>query len=360
MSNESNILIIDDDETILDSMTQVFSKEGYCTKTAGNGDQGIRILKENEPDLVFVDLKMPGKGGIEVLEEIKEFDPDCVAIVITGFGTIQSAVEAMKHGAYDFLPKPFTPDELRFIVKRGLERRRYIQETAHLRKEREMMRKNFISLVTHELRSPLAAVQQNLTVITGGMAGTIPEKALHILQRMSIRIKGLISLINDWLDFSRIESGEIVKEMSDVDIKELLHEVLDSLQPLSNEKKVSIFFKEPADYPPVRGNRETLLMLFMNLAHNAIKYNKEGGEVKIILEPGMSGTKVTVSDTGIGIPEKSLPLIFEQFYRVKDGTNVSGTGLGLSLVKKIVEAHSGNIEVRSEVGKGTVFEVHLP
>ncbi len=360
MSRKPIVLIIDDEEFILDSCCQVFTKEGYRTETAKDGDAGLQKLKETKPDLVLVDLKMPRKSGIEVLEELRTIDPNCVAIVITGYATIESAVEAMKRGAYDFLPKPFTPDELRIIVRRGLERRQYIQETERLREEKTKMRENFVSMVSHELRSPLAAVQQNLMVIIGGMVGEIPEKANQRLLRMKERIKGLISLISDWLDLSRIESGEMVTKMEQVDLKTILSEVMELMKPLADEKKVTLRFTAPEKYPSIAGNQETLQMLFTNLIHNGIKYNREMGEVDIVLKNEKKGAKVIINDTGVGIPKEKLPLIFEQFYRVKNGKQAEGSGLGLSIVKKIVEAHSGSIEVESESGKGTTFTVYLP
>jgi len=354
------VLIIDDEEFMLDSCCQVFTKEGYQTETAKDGDAGLQKFKETKPDLVLVDLKMPGKSGMQVLEELRTIDSNCVAIVITGYATIESAVEAMKHGAYDFLPKPFTPDELRIIVRRGLERRQSIEETEKLREEKEMMRYNFVTMVSHELRSPLAAVQQNLMVITGGLVGEIPEKTNQMLLRMKERIKGLISLISDWLDLSRIESGEMVTKMEPVDLKIILSEVMEMMKPLADEKKVTLRFTAPEKYPSIVGGRETLQMLFTNLIHNGIKYNRKGGKVEVILENEDQGTKIIVKDTGVGIPREKLPLIFEQFYRVKKKEAVVGSGLGLSIVKKIVEAHSGSIGVESELGKGTTFTVCLP
>lgn len=360
MSKEPTVLIIDDDDVILDSCCQVFNKEGYRTETARNGEIGLQKVRETKPDLILVDLKMPGKDGMAVLEEIKTYDTDFVAIVITGYGTIGSAVEAMKRGAYDLLLKPFTPDELRIIVRRGLERGRFIQETRTLREEKEKMRNNFISMVSHELRSPLAAVQQNLMVLMEGMVGELPEKAQEMLLRMKARIKGLISLISDWLDLTRIESGELVIKRESLDLREVLREVVDLLQPLADEKKVALSFMVQKNGSPVLGNREMMQMLFTNLVHNGIKYNREGGKVEIILEKEYQGLKVTVKDTGVGIPKENLPLIFEQFYRVKNEKRIVGSGLGLSIVKKIVEAHFGSIEVSSEIGRGSVFSVHLP
>ena len=357
---ETKILIIDDDTTMLDSCCQVFAKEGYDTLTAENGDEGLGKVRQEKPDLVLVDLKMPGKSGIDVLTELKKMDPNCVAIVITGYGTIESAVEAMKVGAYDFLPKPFTPDELRFMVRRGLERRHFIIQNESLMHEKEMMRNNFISMVSHELRSPLAAVQQNLMVITGGIVGEIPDKAQDMLERMQVRIKGLIGLISDWLDLSRIESGEMVSRMEPVSLKDVLSEVIDMLKPLTEEKNIRLNLDIPDDYPTILANQETLHMLFTNLIHNAIKYNKEGGRVTVSVEEEDQRTKIAVSDTGVGIPKENLPLIFEQFYRVKNGKHIVGSGLGLSIALKIIEAHHGTISVTSKLDKGTTFTIQLP
>src|SRR3989304_10092798 len=140
MNQKSKLLIIDDEEIILDSCTQILAGDDLQIATALNGTLGLQLIKELMPDLVFVDLKMPGISGLEVIERIHDFDPNIVAIVITGYATVTSAVEAMKKGAYDFLPKPFTPDELRLIARRGLEKRRLILETVTLRKEKEMLR----------------------------------------------------------------------------------------------------------------------------------------------------------------------------------------------------------------------------
>ena len=169
---KATILVIDDEEAIRDSCSQVLSKDGYATETAENGQIGLRKIREVKPDLVLIDLKMPGMSGMELLEEIGRIDPDIVSIVITGYATIESAVEAMKLNAYDFLPKPFTPDQLRIVIERGLERRRLTAESARLRREKEMMRENFITLVSHQLRSPLASVKQYFGVIQEGFSAT--------------------------------------------------------------------------------------------------------------------------------------------------------------------------------------------
>jgi DNA-binding NtrC family response regulator len=140
MKNKSKILIIDDEEVVLDSCTQILAGGDYEILTTQDGTSGLKLVEEFKPDLIYVDLKMPGLSGFDVLEQLSDLDPTVVAIVITGYATISSAIDAMKKGAYDFLPKPFTPDEFRIITQRGLEKRRLILETIALRREKEMLR----------------------------------------------------------------------------------------------------------------------------------------------------------------------------------------------------------------------------
>ncbi|MFH2040834.1 MAG: response regulator, partial [Chloroflexota bacterium] len=142
LESTPRIIIIDDEEVILDSCKQILRKENYQLTTVSNGELGIKLIKETTPDLVFVDLKMPGLSGFEVLKLIQEIDPNIVSIVITGFSTVSSAVEAMKNGAYDFLPKPFNPEEFRLITNRGLDRRKLVLETIALKREKEMLKEH--------------------------------------------------------------------------------------------------------------------------------------------------------------------------------------------------------------------------
>jgi len=361
MDKPCRILVIDDEEAMRDSCRQVLTRAGYEVDLASNGEKGLEQVRSFAPDLVLLDLKMPGLSGTEVLEQLPAIDPHLITVVITGYATVESAVEAMKQGAYDYLPKPFSPEELRIIVRRGLERRRYMLETERLLREKEMMRKNFVSLVSHELRSPLAAIQQNLIVITSSLAKDIPEQPLQMLERMKARIKGLITLISDWLNLSRIESGEFLTGMEEVDLIEVLNDVTDLLAPLAQEKEVILHNEAPSSFPKLKGTREILTMLLVNLVQNGIKYNRKGGSVTMTVKreaPELA--LITVGDTGIGIPKDKLPYIFEQFYRAKQkGSEVEGSGLGLSIVHLIVEALQGSIQVESEENKGTTFAVRL-
>lgn len=362
VSQKATILVIDDEEAIRDSCRQVLSKDGYVAETAENGHMGLRKIREVKPELVLIDLKMPGIGGMELLERIGEIDPDIISVVITGYATIESAVEAMKRDAYDFLPKPFTPDQLRIVVERGLERRRLAVESARLRREKEMMRENFITLVSHQLRSPLASVQQYFGVIREGFAGEATDTQKEIIEKAGGYIDSLMQLIDDWLNMSRVEAGKIVEKFEPVSLVPILSETLETLKPQAEAKKVVLELSSSNNLPLIKGDPKCLKEAFLNLVSNGIKYNHEEGRVTVSVKEQRDDLVVDVSDTGIGISRENLPFIFDEFFRVKsrETLHITGTGLGLPIAKRIIEAHNGHTKVVSELGRGTTFSILLP
>jgi len=362
MPGNATILVIDDEKAMRDSCYQVLTKDGYRTETSEDGDSGLQKIMEIRPDLVLVDLKMPGMSGMELLEKIGDFDPNIVSIVITGYATIESAVEAMKRNAYDFLPKPFTPDQLRIVTRRGLERRRLTLESARLQQEKEKMKENFITLVSHQLRSPLASIQQYFEVILEGFAGEVASKQKEMIEQASKRIDELLRLVNDWLNMSRIEAGKLTGKFEPVDLVSILSETIGLLKPLADERKVALEMDLRGSPPIVQGNGESLKQAFTNLVSNAIHYNREGGMVNISTREQGNHLVVEITDTGIGISQKNLHFIFDEFFRVKTKKTrgVTGSGLGLPIAKRIIEAHNGSIKAVSKLGKGTTFSILLP
>ncbi len=356
------ILVIDDEEAMRDSCSQILTKSNFQAVTAEDGSIGLQKLKDLKPEVALIDLKMPGISGFDVLEKLPEIDPHIIPIVITGYATVDSAVEAMKKGAYDFLPKPFTPEELRIIIKRALERRKLILEAETLRQEKKLMEENFITLVSHQLRSPLVAIQQYFEVILAGMAGQVDEKTKDMILRARERLDGLLKLITDWLDLARISRGRIVDKFRLFDLKSLLEKQIEFMRPFAQENSVSLELAAPSASVSIQGDEQTLEQVFSNLINNAIKFNRPQGVVTVRLkeEPGL--VIIEVEDTGIGIAKEHIPNLFAQFYQVnrREGQKYKSTGLGLSIAKKIVEAHNGSIQVTSELGKGSTFRVLLP
>jgi len=362
MQEQATIIVIDDEKAIRDSCCQVLTKDGYRVETAINGIVGLQKIRDIKPDLVLIDLKMPGIGGMELLEKIEDVDPNIISIVITGYATIESAVEAIKRNAYDFVPKPFTPDQLRIVIERGLERRRLAIESARLQQEKEMMKKNFVTLVSHQLRSPLASIKQSFVVILEGFAGEVASKQKEMIEKAGEHIDCLLQLINDWLNMSRIEADDLTKKFEPVDLIIVLSETLKLLKPLADAGKVTLEFNLNDNLPMVQGDRESLKHVFMNLIGNGINYNREGGTVTVNEGEQGDDLVIDICDTGIGISEDDLHFIFEDFFRVKskETRGINGSGLGLPIVKRIIEAHNGSIRVASKVGQGTAFCVILP
>jgi len=362
-NDKKRIIVIDDDPVMRLSCFKILDKEGYLVETYEDGEQGLKAIEKQKPDLLVIDLKMPKIGGMEVIARVHEIDPEICIVVITGYATIGTAVDAMKAGAYDFLPKPFTPDELRLIVSRGIERSELAEQSRRLKQEKENLQRRFLTFVSHQLQSPLVAVQQYLDVLKH--LGDSPDKQSlqnEWINRSLDRIKELISIIRDWLTISKIESGQFVECLGRVAVKPIIDDLVQTYAEQAKEKNITMISNLENNLPDLKAHDECLKMLFSNLIVNAIKYNKPNGTIKISAKDEADNLIISVSDTGIGIPDDKLDLIFEEFYRVKDEStkNISGTGLGLPICKKIINELGGKIAVESQYNKGTSFQVFLP
>lgn len=490
MTKAITILVVDDEKGIREGCRRILTSEGYAVDVAENGKQGLDKVKAASYDLILVDLMMPVMGGIEFMEAVRQFDSEIIMIVITGFATVETAVEAMKHGAYDYVPKPFTPEQLVSVLNRGLEKRRLSKEAEKLREERdqkllevaseksklhaivnsmadgiivinrerqlvlwnpaaikmldlnvkleagkdfkeiieekdlvdvinkafspdfsqytvlseeieltkgetktimvhvacvrdekgsdlgvvstfrditglkevEEVKSQFVTMVAHELRAPLAAVEGYLTAYLTGVAGTDPQFNRQMLERARLRSQSLMELVNDLLQFVRLESKKVVRKKELLDMSDIIVNTLELLKQQGASKDLVFQLDMPEKLPLIEADRTEMEQLITNLVSNAIKYNVKNGKVIVSVVPDTHYLNITVTDTGIGIEEESLPCIFDEFYRVQGAKTryTTGTGLGLSIVKRIVESHFGRIEVESKVDKGTTFTVKLP
>jgi two-component system, sensor histidine kinase and response regulator len=360
-AQENTVFVIDDDDIIRLSCEQILKKSGYTVETFGKGHEGIERLKEVRPPLLVVDIKMPELDGFEIIKLVRKIDPDIVIVVITGYATIETAIDAMKAGAYDFLPKPFTPSELRLIIERGVERWRLAKETQLLRKQKEDVERKFVTLVSHQLKGPLGAVKQYLDVLLY-TNNQLPAEAVEWISRSQARISEMLSLIQDWLMLAKLDRGALCDRTVSSDMSKVVESVLHEYQHLPSAANVQLTTEIGTELEEVCGDPVSLNMLLSNLVNNAIKYNRPGGSVKIKLSRSESRVVLQVSDTGIGIPASFRSHLFEEFYRAKtpETQNVPGTGLGLVICKRIVSELGGSIEVDSKEGEYTTFTVALP
>jgi signal transduction histidine kinase len=355
------VIVIDDDDIMLLSCSEILSRVGYTVETFSSGEEGIQRIETTPAPILVVDLKMPKIDGMEVIRRVRQIDPAMVIVVITGYATIATAVDAMKAGAYDFLPKPFTPEELRLIVNRSFERWHLAQESERLRQEKEQVQRRFVTFVSHQLKTPLVAAKQYLDVLLYSSHDELPERAQEWIQRCQLRIGEMLAIIQDWLDLSRIERGDLCRHDEGTDLDEVLDSVLQAMEPQASEADVTLASVRAPDLPPVRGDRVSLAMLLSNLVSNAIKYNRRGGSATVRTAREGDRAVVEVIDTGIGIAGASLEHLFQEFYRVKSELTreIPGTGLGLAICHRIVSELGGTIEVDSTEGKGTTFVVRL-
>jgi signal transduction histidine kinase len=236
-----------------------------------------------------------------------------------------------------------------------------LQDVTHL-KEMDRMKSEFVTMVSHELKAPLAAIQQQLEVLLEGIAGTLNDKQTHFLLRARERAQGLVDLIAELLDLSRIEAGRTRFQQEPLDLAPIIRRVAEFVSPQAEAKKQTLTLDLAPSLPLVSADPDGMDEVFMNLINNAIKYTPEGGRITLRAEVTEDEVKIHVTDTGFGIPAKDLPRIFDKFFRVKTAETraIAGTGLGLPIVKGIVEAHMGTIRVESQVGQGSTFTVELP
>ncbi len=355
------ILIIDDEEALRDGCRQVLEKCGYAVLTAEQGIEGINLAREHMPEIAFVDLKMPNISGMEIMEILSRDIPDIVLVMITGFASIVSAVEAMQKGAYDYLPKPFNPDQLRALTMRGLDHHNLKIETKKLREEKDQMEKNFITFVSHEMRSPLVVIRQCIEALKEVAGKSFDKDAREIIERCRKRVQNLEEMVEHWLDISRIENGTLAQQKVSLSLAFIISRSVEEMSPLCKKKGISLETNIPPKLPKITGDAESLVRVFTNVIGNATKYTPEGGKITIACQHDKYYITASIADTGMGIPSDKLLLIFEPFFRC-GGKNdkYSGSGLGLTFCKKIMESHNGSIAVSSKEGEGTTFVLTFP
>lgn len=492
---QHKILVVDDEAGIRRGCQRVLASENHEVLVAESVEQALEIVRQHpDLELALVDLRMaggppsaPDMGGMTLLSTLQEEAPHVVTAVITAYATIESAIETTRRGAYDFLAKPFTPDDLLRLTSKSLDRARMIREHARLHAERErrllelsteqsrlrsvvdcmadavlvcnsqeelvlynpaalramphlepgkeayplaevlespellalvreaqeahtrlsrevqlpealggqwvmadvapvsddrsaaflgtvtvlrditalrrveQVKAQFVNMVAHELRAPLAAIDGYLAVLIEGLVQE-PERQAQMLLRSRTRLKALLELVSDLLDMARMEAGTVKREIARQLPTEIVAEVVELMRPLAEANDITLHNEVPTDLPGVEADREELIRLFTNLVSNAVKYNSPGGRVTVTGGAEGPYVRLSVADTGIGISEEGLKDLFSEFFREKrrETSLVTGTGLGLSIVKRIVDFYHGRIDVKSHEDEGSTFTVWLP
>ncbi|MFZ2323991.1 MAG: ATP-binding protein [Ignavibacteriaceae bacterium] len=482
------VLFVDDEKGLRLGAQRLLAAEGYEVTAAENGTEGINFGTSTEFDLAVIDLKMPDVDGLEVLKQIREKFPNTICFIATAFSSYETAIEATKLGAFSYIPKPFSPEELLSNLKDGFQRRQILIEAEKWKKEREerllevafektrmntivnsisdgvlvvnkdglavlynpaalrflelqgiaveeyildklrpeiveliqkflseknnehksyttqielkpnreffieatasavhhpdgslsgvvivfkditelkkieLIKSQFVSMVSHELKAPIAAVYGFLNLFNDDSINLTPEQRKDYENRSMIRLNGLLKMVNDLLDISRMELKTVQREIKRVCLNEVISSILELFQIDINKKSIKVIFNKDEAGHCINADYDEITRLFTNLISNAIKYNRDNGTITIDLFVSDNYLVTEIKDTGIGLKPEEKNKLFTEFFRAKNEKtkNINGTGLGLSIVKRIVDSYSGKIEVESEFGEGTTFKVFLP
>jgi PAS domain S-box-containing protein len=478
-SFQPRVLVVDDEDRIQKACHRLLTQEGCEVALADNGIKGLKMIEDTHFDIVLLDLMMPGMSGMDVLTGIKARHPDTVIIVITGYATLEHSIETMKKGAFDFLSKPFSPQELRVVISKAIEFIRTLQDIASEKtrmrvmvntlkegvlttdhqkaivlanpaflnmigartrtaigrqveeivenprilemidqalaqtaghfseltdeltvvpedgkeekiigircfpfrdrldrnlgavtvfhditalKKMDQLKSDFVSMVAHEIKSPLNSILMQLKVVLDGLAGDLTQKQTEMLQRSADKITSLAQLASELLDLSKIESGLINQDRETLDLGPLIREQVQFFRDKADAKSLHLIRKPFPEDLTVMANRTNIEEVLSNLISNAIRYTPSNGKIEVWADQNGDCVNLHVADTGLGIAEDELEHIFDRFYRVKNEHTryINGTGLGLAIVKSIVESHHGTIHVESDPGQGTHFTICLP
>ena len=378
MDIKGRILIIDDEEGVRKGCCRVLQPIGYTAETTASFHDGLQKIQENQYDLILLDVMMPDGQGIDLLEPILERDPDAVPVLITGYATVEMAVDAIKRGAYDFISKPFTAQMLVMTVEQGLQKRHLSLETkrlqaverqaAELAKAKEQAEKvsefksAFATMVAHELRSPVGATQSLVRTLLRGMAGGLNEKQTELLKRIEIRLNDLLALINDLLTLAASKSINAEKPLQAVKINGVLQRLVERFAQEMADKQIGLNYCHPNLSLTVRATEDGLEKVLSNLIGNAIKSTPAGGSIRVDAAEQEGSCKLTVTDTGIGISQEDLFHLGEEFFRAKNAYefHIPGTGLGLSITCELVKQFGGQINFQSQEGQGTTVLLKIP
>jgi signal transduction histidine kinase len=361
------VLIVDDDESILNICTRALNAEGFEVVQSRDGQDAVAQLEKHECCVVFTDLTMPGMDGKALLKFIRQYHGNLCVNIVTGAGSIEGAVECMRLGACDYIAKPFDVSEMVAMAFRCMDHYAHHREVARLKhditayEELDKLKSEFVSNVSHELRTPLFSIGGALEILMQTMPELADAASKKLCEVMSSNLTRLNSIVNNILNFSRIEKGTFLPSFRNVDLGALAQKSMNDLQPLFAQR--GIITCPVATIPRMaEADPEQIEQVLINLLGNAIKFTPREGKVGVDLADDGASITLCVWDTGRGIAPEYHMKVFDRFYQV-DGSltrDTGGSGIGLSIVKSIVEMHGGRVWVESAAGRGTRMNFSLP
>ncbi|HSO77879.1 MAG TPA: hybrid sensor histidine kinase/response regulator [Bacteroidales bacterium] len=366
------VLVVDDEPGIRSGVARIlrnfhvtypFMDEDYTFEVieAATGEEGIEIVEREKPDIMLLDNKLPGIQGVEVLEYVKKKNYDIVVAMITSYASLDIAVKAHNDGATDFIPKPFTPQELKSSIEQ-ITKQQYLKRITHkLKVEGKKVRFQFLSVLSHELKAPLNAIEGYLRMMQERQMGESVTEYESAIERSLQRIGSMRNLIMDLLDFTKVSFERQVEKTREIDLRDMVSMAIVTVSPYAIHKDIQ-FVTNINGCGKIWADPNDFEIILNNLVSNAVKYNKSGGTFTVNVDCRENEFTISVADTGIGMSNDESKMLFEEFSRIRNDKtrNISGSGLGLSIVKKVVELYHGVINVESAADSGTTFTVIIP
>ncbi len=371
------ILVIEDEELVRQSYEDMLSFFGYKVESVPNGREGMSRITKKDYDIVVTDLNMPEMNGIDVLKYIKKKKPYIEVIVITGYATLENAIEAMKVGAYDYFAKPIDIEHVRIVLSKCVQQIQSRKENEELRslteslKELNELKDKFITITNHELRTPVTVLKGYVELIDYFLKDSRNKDINDAIEIVTETMKELVGIVEQMHDISSFDYGKKKLVETDIDIRRILQLIFKEMKILFDKRKISLELILDGPEIIIRGDDGQVKRSLRELLQNALKFTAEGGQVSMHYSLNEENKKIyiKVKDNGIGIPADKLNLVFEPFYEAQNAINHmtsktefmgGGIGLGLTLAKEVFESHNGELLLESEEKKGSTFTVVLP
>lgn len=373
-NNRGKVLIVDDDIDLAEAMEDILISLGYETRVTHNAKNTLAIVDEYQPDVALLDNRLGADSGVELLADLKAERPDLICLIITAYAEAESAIEALRHGAYDYLQKPINPREVLATLDRCFEKIRLEEKAriafAELEKAKNQAeassraKTEFLKTISHELRTPLNAIIGFSDVLIGQGFGPLGSER-YVDYARSIQENGdrLLNIINNVIDIAKLDSHKLELHDDSVQLRKFMTTAVDVIELKASESGLAFEVDLPQELPYVIADEPKLRQVLMNLASNAIKFSEAPGKISLRVRWGKKGRlEFEIEDTGIGIEKDKIPEIFKPFSRTDLGLDrtFDGMGLGLPIARAIVELHDGELTMESELGKGTKVTFYLP